>query len=127
MIPTQRTIAWCKRNDMKPGNVQRYIAKIKRFQDLFGFIDIIALPAVGKLVAIQATSGTNHASRVKKVRTFVELRHLLNCGVRVEVHSWTKKKRGYEKPTWVLRRTVFAYGEGAQMVRIIESDYEEVC
>jgi len=63
-------------------------AKVR--QDLFGCIDILCIQGAA-LVAIQVTSGTNHAARLAKALTSEHLAKWLATGALFEIHSWSKR------------------------------------
>ena len=79
-------------------------AKIR--QDLFGWIDILALdPKTGQIHGVQTTSGAHVAARVEKVRAWPHLQAWLKAGHRAVVHGWDKRndrQRGKRK-IWTLR------------------------
>jgi len=67
-----------------------------KLSDCFG-ADIIAIHRAMKLTLwIQATSGANHGSRVKKCLENKEVEDVLAVGHGFEIHSWSKKKGGWE-------------------------------
>lgn len=70
-----------------PWVVERNITPIIK-RDLFNCIDIIGINAEGFVIAVQVTSGTNHAARAKKVRESEYLELMLGAGWRVEVWSY---------------------------------------
>jgi len=80
-----------------PWVVEATIAHFKR--DLFNCIDILALKDEQTL-AIQVTSGANHAHRSKKVRESMYLGKMLQACWNVEVWSYSKTAAG----TYKLRR-----------------------
>lgn len=62
-------------------------------QDLFGFIDVLALGA-GEVLAVQATSGTNAAARVRKIADHPNFGAVRKAGIRIEVWAWRKIASG---------------------------------
>jgi hypothetical protein len=74
---------------------ERYNSFTRQRKDLFGFLDLICLQGQ-KIVGIQATSGSNHAARVKKAMALPELKAWLNTGAGVEIWSYTRRV-GYNK------------------------------
>jgi hypothetical protein len=58
-------------------------------RDLFNIIDIVAITPSG-ILGIQATSGTNHSSRVNKAFAEPRLIAWLQVGGRFAVWSWDK-------------------------------------
>lgn len=65
-------------------------------QDLFGFIDLIVLDGLGGPLAVQATSASNHASRVRKIQEerAEAAQAWLDAGGRIEVWSFRKQPNG---------------------------------
>jgi hypothetical protein len=63
-------------------------AKIR--QDLFGFIDILAL-ADGGVIGVQTTTCSNISARVKKIREHQNIAAVRKSGIQVMVHGWHKE------------------------------------
>lgn len=89
---------------------EKYNHFIKIRQDLFGFIDIIAVSgAKRETVAVQATTTSNSASRIEKIFGLPQAIEWLKAGNRIEVHGWAKRtayrKDGEKKKAkeWQLR------------------------
>jgi hypothetical protein len=110
--PTQRSLQYCRKNGLSAGVVERWIPRVNKRSDLFGCIDLIVV-AGKRIVGVQATSGTNHASREAKIRGLMAedsengraLRALLAAGGHVEVWSWEKKGARGARKLWALRVT----------------------
>jgi hypothetical protein len=80
---------------------ERRIPRVFVARDLFNIFDIIALGHPGQpgIFGVQATSGSNHASRrAKIVRSEAATRWIANGG-HIMLVSWTKKKNG-ERVRW---------------------------
>ena len=60
-------------------------------QDLFGFIDILAIRP-GETLAVQTTSRSNMAARVRKIAEHDNVAAVREAGWRIEVHGWAQKK-----------------------------------
>ena len=60
-------------------------------QDLFGFIDILAIRP-GETLAVQTTSRSNMAARVRKIADHANVAAVREAGWRIEVHGWAQKK-----------------------------------
>lgn len=88
--PAARTLEWCRRQGWPADVAGRWIAPAKRRIDLFGFIDIVALDGNPGLLAIQATTAANAASRIAKIMTAELARTWLLARNRIEVHGWRK-------------------------------------
>jgi hypothetical protein len=59
---------------------------------LFGFADVLAVREGAPVLAVQATSASNHAARVRKARDLPALWTWLAAGCAFEVWSWAKRK-----------------------------------
>lgn len=95
MSPTARSLAECKKRGWPVQVVERYNQYARRRVDLFGVIDIVAITPEG-ILGIQATSGSNHSSRVNKALEEPRLHAWLKAGGRFQVWSWSKRGRFWE-------------------------------
>lgn len=96
--PTQRSLKHLRKAGYLAGVVEKWIPQIKRRQDLFGFIDIIAVKE-GEVLAVQATSGSNVSSHVEKIANHENVGAVRKAGIRILVHGWRKNS----ERRWVLR------------------------
>lgn len=95
--PTQRTKEALEAQGCKlVAIVERWNNHARIRQDLFGFIDILALRN-GVWVGIQATSGSNMSARVKKCLEHENLPYFLEAS-EFEVWAWTVKRRKGKRP-----------------------------
>ena len=60
-------------------------------QDLFGFIDILAIRP-GETLAVQTTSRSNMAARVRKIAEHPNVAAVREAGWSIQVHGWAQKK-----------------------------------
>jgi hypothetical protein len=100
--PTQRSLDYARRQGWLPGVVERWNPHARIRQDLFGFVDLVVVDDEPGVLAVQATSGANVASRLRKIReleTGAPARWL-RAGNRIEVWGWRKAANG----RWQLRR-----------------------
>jgi hypothetical protein len=88
MSPTQRTLAHLREAGYLAEVVERWNPHARVRQDLFGCLDILAIGP--DIVGVQTTSGSNTASRVKKLEQSEVLPVLKAAGIRVVVHGWRK-------------------------------------
>lgn len=104
MSPTARELQWRRENGWTAAVVERYNPHARIRQDLFGFIDLIAV-GNGWIVAVQVTSGSNHAARVAKIKAEPRSEAWRAAGGRIEVVSWSKRKvkRGGAAVRWTRR------------------------
>jgi hypothetical protein len=93
MTPTQRTLAKLRADGWTTAIVEHWNAHARVRQDLFGFIDILALRD-GETLAVQATSGSNVAARVAKIAESETAPIVRKAGWRIEVWGWRKNAAG---------------------------------
>lgn len=89
--PTRRTLKLCRDHGWTCQVVERWNPFAKVRQDLFGFIDLVAMTGT-QIVGIQATSGANVAARITKIRENPKSEEWLRSGGRLFVHGWRKLK-----------------------------------
>ena len=103
MTPTARTLAEYRKRGYMIGAVERWSPHTNRRHDLFGFIDLIAC-GQGEIVAIQATTTSNLASRATKIKTDPEVseaaRRWLQAGGRIVVIGWRKYAKAVDRKFW---------------------------
>lgn len=98
--PTSRTLNWLKKQGMIAGVVERYNSHTKRKNDLFGFIDVVAI-AGGATIGVQATSADHVADRASKIIN--ECPHAvtwLNAENFIWVVGWSKKGKAGKRKLW---------------------------
>lgn len=83
--------------------VEKWNVHARVRQDLFGIIDILAI-GDDETLGVQATSSSNHASRVTKLLNHKATNNWLLAGNDLQVWSWKKNE---DRRTWTLRRTCF--------------------
>jgi hypothetical protein len=105
--PTQRTLKLLREEGCLAQVVERYNPYARVRQDLFGFIDVLALYPDGRCLGAQCTTRANQAARLSKALALPALRTWLSCGLLFEVWGWAKVgKRGQRKTWQVTRRPV---------------------
>lgn len=93
MSPTARTLEWLRDHSIQAQVVERIIPHTRGTKvDLFGCIDIIALPG-DHILGIQTTTGDHHAERIAKAKAETRMIMWLVCGGAFEVWSWHKWER----------------------------------
>jgi hypothetical protein len=108
MTPTARTLNILRRDGYTAGVVERWLPRCNIRVDLFGCIDLLAIRPGEPVLAIQATSGSNHAARVAKSKAEPRLQTWLAAGGRFEIWSWSKRGERGKRKTWALRREEIA-------------------
>lgn len=63
-------------------------------QDLFGFIDLVALSPLGVTIAVQTTTGAHVAERIKKIQASPHFERVALCNWHVVAHGWRKLANG---------------------------------
>ena len=105
--PTQRAIAWAKKNGYEAAVVEQRLPIPDMFvtRDMFNFADLVVLRPGKPNLAVQVTSGPNLAARVKKILAEPRARMWLEGGGEIEAHGWRrlKVKRGGKAVRWELR------------------------
>lgn len=87
--PTQRTLKLCRDHGWTVQVVERWNPFARIRQDLFGFIDLVAMD--GKtIIGIQSTSGDNVSKRLAKIRENPKSQEWIVSGGRLFVHGWRK-------------------------------------
>jgi hypothetical protein len=104
MTPTQRSLKYLRDQGYTPWIVEKYNSFARIRQDLYGFIDIVAirkdLPGV---LGIQTTSGSNVSAHLLKIK---ENPHFLTwraAGNLVHVHGWRKVGERGKRKLWDVR------------------------
>jgi hypothetical protein len=100
MTPTARSLAYLRAEGWHAEVVEMTIRAPGRTfkRDLWGFVDIIAIREADVL-AVQTTSATNVAARVRKITESPLLPLVRAAGVAIHVHGWRKVPNG----RWSLR------------------------
>ena len=118
--PTKRTLDYLKEKGYTCTITERWNAFAKIRQDLFGFIDIVALGNFS-ILGIQCTSGDHVAERVAKIKGLKEaVDWKLNTG-RILVVGWRKVGARGKRKTWEPRIVELHYKAGW-----LESKSEEI-
>lgn len=88
--PTQRTLEECRKRGWHAEVVERWNPHARVRNDLFGFIDVLAITPDGETVGIQATSYGNASARVRKITEHANLPAVRLAGWKVLVWGWRK-------------------------------------
>lgn len=103
MTPTARSLKELRDDGWMAAVVERWNKFAKVRQDLFGFIDILAVKG-DKTLAVQATSGTNVSARIKKICENQGASFWLESPNRfIEVHGWRKVGPRGKRKLWECR------------------------
>lgn len=89
--PTSRTLAFLRAAGYTCAITEKWNSHAKLRQDLFGFIDVVGMhPDSQGLLGVQATSGSNHSARRKKILDLPVAKLWLETGNRIWVLSWSR-------------------------------------
>ena len=102
--PMQRTLKELRKRGYICGITEKFNSFIKIRQDLFGFIDLIAIKS-GEIIGVQCTSGAHHADHKTKIISLPYASAWLNAGGKIQLWTWSKHKikRGGKAEQWVAR------------------------
>jgi hypothetical protein len=100
MTPTARSLAYLREQGWHAEVVEMTIRAPGRTfkRDLWGWCDILCVGPDGALLAVQTTSATNVAARVRKIGDSPLLPLVRAAGVAIHVHGWAKRNS-----RWTLR------------------------
>lgn len=93
--PTQNTIRILKDEGYLVAVVERWNPHAKIRQDLFGFIDVLAVKA-DETLAVQTTTKANMSARIRKISESENVGFVRDAGWRIEVHGWYKVKNRWQ-------------------------------
>ncbi|QDP54724.1 MAG: hypothetical protein GOVbin2833_13 [Prokaryotic dsDNA virus sp.] len=122
VTPTQRTLKHMRGMGLLCEVVERWIPQARRRHDLYNIIDILGVGVLDgepTTIGVQATSRSNHGSRIKKILESDTAEVWLGAGNRLQVVSWGKIKK-----KWQVKVTEFCL-DGAGVVRAEENPPSE--
>lgn len=96
--PTQRTMTAMREAGYTCGVVEKWNMHAKIRQDLFGFIDIVAMR--GDVIGVQATTMENKNARLNKIIAEPRARMWLLAGARIQLWSWRKLATKVNRKSW---------------------------
>lgn len=106
MSPTQRALKVLRDQGWTVAIVEKWNPHAKVRQDLFGFIDLLAMKQ-GVLLGVQVTSTSNMNARKDKALESPNLRAWLITGNQFEVWGFAKKGPRGKRKLWQLDRQPF--------------------
>jgi hypothetical protein len=87
--PTGRTLDLLRKQGFLADVVERWLPRVERHRDLFGFADVLAVhPRDRFFMLVQVTTAGHLAHRLAKAKRRPELASWLRAGGRFEVHGW---------------------------------------
>lgn len=125
--PTARTLQELRECGYTAQVVERYNAFARVRQDLFGCIDIVAMPPANYrldlIIGIQCCAGSSHAAHRDKIMLETRLVDWIRCGGSFELWSWSKAGKRGERKEWTKRVERFTISGTA----VISVDNIEFC
>ena len=91
--PTQRSLALLRERGLTAAIVEHWNPFARVRNDLFGFVDILAI-GESLTLGVQTTSRSNMAARIAKISDHENWPAVLRAGWKMEVHGWAKNKAG---------------------------------
>lgn len=92
MTPTQRSLKYLRDAGYTVAIVEHWNSFVRIRQDLFGFIDLLAIRR-GETLAVQVTAA-GVSARLKKIAGLPVVDRVREAGWRIEVHGWRKNAAG---------------------------------
>lgn len=100
LSPTQLTLRHLAERGYTAAVVEKWNPHARIRQDLFGFVDVLAVRP-GETLAVQTTTAGSVSARVKKIADSEHIAAVREAGWTIHVHGW-KKTNG----CWVLHREI---------------------
>jgi hypothetical protein len=85
--PTQLSLAKLREEGYTVAVVEHWNSFARIRQDLFGFIDLLALKGK-EVLAVQTTTASNMSARVKKIGDHENVSPVREAGWTIHVHGW---------------------------------------
>jgi len=92
MTPTQRSLEYLREEGYTVAIVEHWNSWARIRQDLFGFIDLLALKP-NETLAVQVTA-SGVSARLKKIADSPMLPKVREAGWKIHVHGWRKNSKG---------------------------------
>lgn len=95
MTPTQLTLRYLRAQGWTAEVVERWNPHARVRNDLFGFIDVLAIKD-GETLAVQTTSASNVPARIRKIAEHPNVGVVREAGWGIHVHGWAKRRGKWE-------------------------------
>lgn len=100
MSPTQRSLKYLRKIGWRVAITEHYNAFARVRQDLFGFIDLLAICPTEKPLAVQTTTKSNMYARVTKILELPSTPDVLKGGMAIQVHGWDGSELTVQEIVW---------------------------
>ena len=94
--PTVNSKKLLEKEGYAVGITEKWNPHVKIRQDLFNFVDLLAIHESLGAVGIQTTTQAHISERIKKAINCEHFKTWLKAGLKVEFHGWHKKKNRWE-------------------------------
>jgi hypothetical protein len=116
--PTARSLAFLRERGALPAVVERWNPGARVRQDLYGFLDLVAIPLDGTgLLGVQACVTDDQSKRLAKILAepvAERARRWLENGNRILVHGWAKRGPRGKRKLWTCSETeIYLAGDGS--------------
>jgi hypothetical protein len=101
--PTQRSLKKLRSDGYSVGITEHWNSYVGIRQDLYSFVDMIAIKAGCPIVAVQTTTTGNMSKRIEKIRGIKEAETWLLAGGTIQVHGWAKRGARGKRKLWELK------------------------
>lgn len=99
--PTSRTLAWLRDRGWIAAITEHWNPHARVRQDLFGFLDLVALdPEQRRICGVQTTSTPNLSARISKIKALPAAQTWSECGALILVIGWAKRGPRGERKVW---------------------------
>ena len=85
--PTQLSLAMLREDGWFCWITEHWNSFSRTRQDLWGFVDIIALKP-GQILGVQTTTATNMSARIKKIADHENVGKVRDANIMIHVHGW---------------------------------------
>jgi len=106
---TQKSLQKWKSEGWTCARVEHFNPYIGITQDLYGFIDILAMKEGEGFVGIQTTSRNHISTRINKMRSLSTPKTFLEAGGRIVVEGWDKHRKDKQgkRELWRVKQTFY--------------------
>lgn len=100
MTPTERSLKYLRKQGYRVAITEHWNAFARVRQDLFGFIDLMAVYPDVKPLAVQTTTKGNLQARIDKALALPSCVACLRGGMRLEFHGWDGPELTVQEIVW---------------------------
>lgn len=103
--PTQRSLSLLRKTGYIAQVVEHFNVFAHIRQDLWGFIDILAMKnGIRGILGVQTTTQSNATAHEEKIRNSPAFKIWIATGNRMEIHGWAKRGGRGKRKLWTVGR-----------------------